>query len=356
MKLLIVANACEWASWPQKIANIKAFYAPLVDLEIDIQYTDFTDIPLKSYPGTVTHFENGAVTDAAGSDLEIDQDWFNLNIGTLIAGYDIAVFQAANVAATGLPIGIKFEDLNGTWCCETFVPDENFHYYLPGVNGAIGVNMGIEAEVIIEHEIAHALYSITGQPDRTHEFFYANQFARVLTDINVGPHITIISLYQQVVADLESELGILKANQSTVDMNTTQSVDTLVPWVNAVGSENNRHNVRVLCDLAGLALYDKNVITACIEQESDFDPQAIGKPNANGTIDYGICQFNNGELHGVPLWIGEGAYFTSTDEVLRDPTKCVNEMIAQYKLGHINWWSSYSTGAYLKFMPQGTPA
>jgi hypothetical protein len=135
LKVIVIANACTWQSWPQKIAAIKAFYAPLVDLEIDIKYTDFENIPLASYPGTVTQFGPTGATDVAGTDLEIDQTWFNGNIGPLIAGYDIAVFQAANVSADGLPLGVKFEELNGTWCCETFVPDENFDYILPELPG-----------------------------------------------------------------------------------------------------------------------------------------------------------------------------------------------------------------------------
>lgn len=162
----------------------------------------------------------------------------------------------------------------------------------------------------------------------------------------------LTNAYQQLIASLFKERDTLVAMEPAPAANA----DTLVPWINKVGSENNRHNIRVLCDLAGLTVYAKNVITACIEQESDFDPHAVGKPNANGTIDYGICQFNNGELHGVPLWIGPGAAFASTQEVLDNPQKCVELMIQEYKAGHINWWSSYSTGAYLKFMPQGAAA
>lgn len=135
------------------------------------------------------------------------------------------------------------------------------------------------------------------------------------------------------------------------------SPDTMLPWIFGVnGSENNRHNVRVLCDLKKLSLHKKNTITACTEQESDFNPSAEGKPNSNGTIDFGIAQFNNGELHGIPLWIGQGAVFTDTTEVLRDPTKCVNLMIDEFESGHAKWWMSYSTGAYLKFMPNGDTA
>src|ERR1035437_3694696 len=110
---------------------------------------------------------------------------------------------------------------------------------------------------------------------------------------------------------------------------------------------NARHSVRVMCDNAGMAIADKNILCACVEQESGFLPGAIGKPNSNGTRDWGICQFNDGKnASGVPFWIGPGAYFTSTDEVLSNPEKCVGEMIAQYKLGHISWWASYTSGEY----------
>jgi hypothetical protein len=227
LKVLLILNACDWASWPTKIQAIKDFYAPLAALDIDIIQTNFANVPLSSYPGTVTTFVNGVATDTNGTDLEIDQTWFNENIGPLIAGYDIAIFQAANVAATGLPLGVKFEQLNGTWCCETFVTDENFTYSLPGTATSAGPSLGNEAEVIIEHEISHALYSISGQTDNTHLYFYANNFARVLTDIVLPNASALTKLYQQLIADLQAELGIIKSQTSTADMNTPPAQPTM---------------------------------------------------------------------------------------------------------------------------------
>lgn len=113
-----------------------------------------------------------------------------------------------------------------------------------------------------------------------------------------------------------------------------------------------RHSVRVMCDEAGLTVAEKNIITACIFQESAFNPKAIGKPNKNGTIDRGLCQYNDGKnKKGQAYWIGEGADFKDIEEVLNDPEKNVRVMIREFKAGHIKWWSSFSTGAYLKFMP-----
>ncbi len=130
-------------------------------------------------------------------------------------------------------------------------------------------------------------------------------------------------------------------------------IDTLRPWDNIKGSENNKHNVRVLCDLAGLDLEGKNIITACITVESDFLPRVEGRLNKNGTHDWGICQFNDGYLRHVPLWIGPGAAFANVEEVLDNPEKCVNLMIAEFKAGHIGWWVSFSSEEYKDYMPGG---
>lgn len=115
--------------------------------------------------------------------------------------------------------------------------------------------------------------------------------------------------------------------------------------------ESARHSIRVICDEEGLNVTDKNVICACIQQESNFNPKAVGKPNSNGTIDYGLCQFNNGHnKSGVPFWIGPGATFSSIEEVLNNPEKNVRVMIDEFKHGRLSLWSSYSTGAYKKFL------
>lgn len=244
LRVLIIANACPWVSWPEKIAAIKAFYAPLVNLEIDLKQADFENIPLGTYPGSTTIFNGAKTTDVPGVDIEINQQWFAEYIGPMFVGYDIVVFQTANVATGGLPLGIKFEKFNGTWCCETFVTDENYIYILPNPAGTgVGITLGNEAETIIKHEISHALYSITGQPDNTHLYFYANNFERVLTDIKLPDQVKINSLYQQVIALLEEELGIIKANQATADMKTPTSVSAttfpakIIAWAKAIISE-----------------------------------------------------------------------------------------------------------------------
>ena len=99
------------------------------------------------------------------------------------------------------------------------------------------------------------------------------------------------------------------------------------------------HSVRVLCDEMWLTYDQKNEICYTINGESEFYIKAIGKPNKNGTRDYGICQYNDGvNAKGIPFWIGKGATFKDVDEVLNNPEKCVRVMIQTYKAGHIGWW------------------
>lgn len=113
-----------------------------------------------------------------------------------------------------------------------------------------------------------------------------------------------------------------------------------------------KHSVRLICDEEGLDWATKNELTACIRQESQFLPHAIGRTNTNGTQDFGLCQYNNGKdpKTGKPLWIGLGAAFSSVEEVLDNPEKNVRVMARCFKAGQKSLWSSYKTGAYKKWL------
>lgn len=130
------------------------------------------------------------------------------------------------------------------------------------------------------------------------------------------------------------------------------SVDTIQPWTSPA---NNRHNVRVLCDFALLTLTQKNIITACVEVESGFynyypsgQPVIHKNTDDKGNLlstDWGIVQIND-HYH-----IGQGKDFPSVDFVMQNPDKAVQFMIDMYKVGRLSMWVSYSSGAYLRYMP-----
>ena len=114
--------------------------------------------------------------------------------------------------------------------------------------------------------------------------------------------------------------------------------------------QNARHSIRVICDEMNLTLYQKNVITACIEQESGFKNWAVNKNIRNGKVsstDWGICQIND-----TPGWhIGPGLTFPSVEFLLAHPEDAVRYMVRMMRAGKLDLWVSYSSGAYLKYMP-----
>lgn len=123
--------------------------------------------------------------------------------------------------------------------------------------------------------------------------------------------------------------------------------------------QNSRHSVRVICNEEDLALKDKEIICACIEQESHFtnyksDGIPLDQKNLDPktgkllSTDWGICQIND-----TPKWhIGPGLAFPSVEYVMNNPDKVVRFMVHMMRDGKLKLWVSYSSGAYLKYMPQ----
>ena len=131
---------------------------------------------------------------------------------------------------------------------------------------------------------------------------------------------------------------------------------TSYPWDS---QKHNYHNVRVLCDGAGLSLTDKNIICACIYQESTFlnyllngQPVKCVNKNKDGSVastDWGICQIND-HYH-----IGAKLDFPSVDFVMANPDKAVAFMLSMFKAGELKQWVSYSSGAYEKWLEPTSP-
>jgi hypothetical protein len=122
--------------------------------------------------------------------------------------------------------------------------------------------------------------------------------------------------------------------------------------------QNSEHSVRVCCDEAGMTWDEKNVLWACVKQESDFnnsvthanyifktDLQTGQTIKVLASTDYGIVQVNN-FYH-----IGEGKDFPSVDYVMSNPESCVRWMIKCFQTGRASEWCSYSSGAYKQWLP-----
>lgn len=112
--------------------------------------------------------------------------------------------------------------------------------------------------------------------------------------------------------------------------------------------ENIRHSIRVICDEEKLPFELKNILTACVQQESGFNLNAIGiNRNKAGTItsrDWGLVQIND-YYH-----IGPGKDFSTSEYVLSHPEACVRWMVKLFKAGKMHLWASYTSGAYKKYL------
>lgn len=122
--------------------------------------------------------------------------------------------------------------------------------------------------------------------------------------------------------------------------------------------ENARHSCRVIMDEEGLTYTTqlvngkqykvKDILCACIQQESQFDNTQIGKNiNEFGVVtsrDWGVVQIND------HYQIGPGKPFASVDDVVNNPDKAVRFMIKMYKAGSLKLWISYKSGAFIKYL------
>ena len=125
----------------------------------------------------------------------------------------------------------------------------------------------------------------------------------------------------------------------------TPSVDTLLPWDTTTSlSHANYHNVRVICDLEGLSLEQKDILTSCVWVESEFNVHAKmenkDKVGRVWSTDNGICQWND-YFHGTEI---------TPDQAVNDPEMAVRLMCSYWKAGKENQWVSFTSGAYKAYL------
>lgn len=158
------------------------------------------------------------------------------------------------------------------------------------------------------------------------------------------------NLLQRIInwfKSMETPTPIIPPQLPTISQNETvvTNVDTFRAWDTPA---NCKHNVRVLCDLGGLELTQKNLICAVIQGESGFDNSAKNEnKNSQGIVtstDWGICQIND-RYH-----IGLHFDFPSIDYVLQNPDKAVQFMISMFLVGKLSLWCAYQNGSYKKYL------
>jgi hypothetical protein len=372
-KLLVIANQLGWPSLQAKVDAIRAFYAPVCNLDITIQRVSLNPV-YALYP------------DLAPLNV-IDRGYYDLNIASPNAlAADIILFITEAPQTVITPNGYMSMNNVGPWEATVFARGENDHTYMKGTD------MGDTFTLFACHELSHAFYRLVGKPDLTHTYFpapdtpYVGPPSAVLKDFDFSSRISTLNWLLDQLKAMATALSLLKkqnvatvccvapsqpsqeapsATQAPQPRQSTPSAPIVAPASNPDALQSPwsdpviaHHNVRALCDIMGLTGTElingthwlkKDIVTACVYQESQFKIGAVHqnyKFNPDGTrvlesTDYGIVQIND-------YWhIGPGKDFSSVQYVLDNPEADVRYMI-QYYLDHENLkaWCSYSTGAF----------
>jgi hypothetical protein len=210
-KLRILANneAGNWASWPEKIAAIKAFYAPVCELDITL-------IPTKLTPT----FSPEAPISGSAATYIVDPAWYAANVTPLADGANIIMFAVPPTDHPGVITYMGFEAGHpiGPWQTTVFA-DETSHTYVNDI-----ADQGETAVVYATHELSHVFYAMLAKTDKTHLYFFAGTPEKVLADFDFDEQ--ELSWYQQAIADLEQIIADYKARKTGPPVEPTASTQS----------------------------------------------------------------------------------------------------------------------------------
>lgn len=210
-RLLIVANNSRWASWPEKIAAIRAFFLPKLDIDIDLIHTNYTDIPFENVVG-IHGIENAHINTRM-----VAKGWFDRNVTAHGLSYDMVLFQVAESdrkSEKTAPMGIRTDMDQGPMELTMFA-NESDHAYV--MKDGRSTDLGNSFVLFSCHEISHGLYAMLGKEDKTHLHFYTGHPYRVLSDFNFPDQTqSILDRIRRSIAFLSFLLKDRKVS-STVD-------------------------------------------------------------------------------------------------------------------------------------------
>lgn len=218
--------------------------------------------------------------------------------------------------------------LNGHWTFIYKIDDTGIYVFDSYRDAKTGTFL---KKLTLDHDIQYAKVYYFTKPDKTQNWL-----------------IDLIKSFMSLVGLLEKKVEVIKKvdNPTEVKLDEVYNEvkETLMEKYDWSTQEKARHSVRVICDEERLSVQDKNDLCATVGGESAWLPRATGKPNKDGTRDYGIAQLNS------KYWIGEGKLYPNIEAVYNDPEGCIRWMCKQWKAGNKNWWYAFKKKSYLKYM------
>lgn len=158
IKILVVANRSPWPSWPEQLKRVADWYRSAAELDFTLKPTDFDQPPFSAYQ--TADYPGGT------GFLGVDPIWYDEKVSPLALGYDVVllVLPRSQWREPNKARGWRTDASRGPVKLQIGCDENEFDQwpnfpYLPGFFQ------------LARHEIMHALFMITGQPDVTHQWW-----------------------------------------------------------------------------------------------------------------------------------------------------------------------------------------
>lgn len=170
IRVRVIANGetYHWASWQAKIAAVRAFWAPICNIEIEVRKATLSPVFQRYTPD---------------SDLYIvDLGWYDKNVSEPNRDAGTVIFLISDKerpAPAGMVYGgvMSFnQPYPELWEIQVFGNEKDDAW-------SNSIAMGNDTVLKFNHELSHRFYVEKGGIDRTHEHFYAGHPERVYDDL-----------------------------------------------------------------------------------------------------------------------------------------------------------------------------
>lgn len=215
LKLLIVANNQPWKSWDKKVTDLKTWFAPKVNLNVEIVETAYNNIPFTDY--------NVPADQVKASDKRgIEFKWFDDHVSKLAQGYDLVLFSVPTLQWDSKAFRGYRTDRDLGPVEMQIAANEDERVIRDGKDaGGVWWNMA-------RHELMHALFMLTGQPDTTHFWWDQWKLETALDEIafptespvdKQGIIQKLINLIAQALGFVQKEVDrITKENSTSIEV------------------------------------------------------------------------------------------------------------------------------------------